>query len=102
VYTTQHFKSLFFLDISFDDIGYKILVLSQRVFMGGHVNCSVIMINGFLAGKLVPAYTGCREGWCIEKQQGWGGRYNTLLFSVRSLTPSHSLFSTLLAARFQF
>lgn len=95
MFKTQHYKSLFFLDISFDDIGSKLLVLSQRVFMGGHVNCSVIMINGFLAGKLVPAYT----GWCMEKQQGRGvgtTPFSSLYIRVTvSLTVFYTIRSTL-------
>ena len=70
--------------------------------MGGHVNCSDIMINGFLARKLVPVSTGCREGWRTEKAAGkWVGT-TPILFSLHSHLPSHSLFSAIPAVRFQF
>ena len=65
------------------------------MFMGGHVNCSVIMINGFLARKLVPASTGCREGRCTEKAAGNGGGYNThSLLCTFALTVSLTVFYT--------
>jgi hypothetical protein len=87
MYTQHNIISLFsFLNISFDDKSFKLLVLAQRVFMGGHVNCWNIMINGFLARKLVPASAGCSQGGVRKRQRrggGCGGAHNihSLLFT---------------------
>lgn len=100
MHTQHNITSLFsFFSISFDDISFKLLVLAPRVCIGGHVNCWNIMINGFLARKLVPASTGCSEGG-VRDTQWWGrgggeGLYNThsLLFTL-ALTISLTVFYT--------